>query len=61
MTNVSNEREIFEIDVGDPLESERSFCRDSSMWLSKRLSDGNRARLPITVSCQVNNYNSMKQ
>ena len=40
MTNVSNEREIFEIDVGDPLESERSFCRDSSVWLSKRLSDG---------------------
>ena len=39
MTNVSNEREIFEID-GDPLESERSFCRDSSVWLSKRLSDG---------------------
>ena len=34
MTNVSDEREIFEIDVGDPLESERSFCRDS---LSKRL------------------------
>ena len=33
-------REIFEIDVGDPLESERSFCRDSSVWLSKRLSDG---------------------
>ena len=26
MTNVSDEREIFEIDVGDPLESERSFC-----------------------------------
>ena len=41
MTNVSIEREIFEIDVGDPLESERSFCRDSSVWLSKRLSDGN--------------------
>ena len=40
MTNVSNEREIFEIDVGDPLESERSFCRDSSVWLSKRMSDG---------------------
>ena len=40
MTNVSDEREIFEIDVGDPLESERSFCRDSSLWLSKRLSDG---------------------
>ena len=39
MTNVSNEREIFEIDVGDPLESERSFCRDSSVWLSKRLSE----------------------
>ena len=40
MTTVSDEREIFEIDVGDPLESERSFCRDSSVWLSKRLSDG---------------------
>ena len=40
MTNVSDEREIFEIDVGDPLESERSFCRDSSVWLSKTLSDG---------------------
>ena len=40
MTNVSDEREIFEIDVGDPLESERPFCRDSSVWLSKRLSDG---------------------
>ena len=40
MTNVSNEREIFEIDGGDPLESEISFCRDSSVWLSKRLSDG---------------------
>ena len=26
MTNVSDEREIFEIDVGDPLESEKSFC-----------------------------------
>ena len=31
MTNVSDERELFEIDVGDPLESERSFCRDSSV------------------------------
>ena len=40
MTNVPDEREIFESDVGDPLESERSFCRDSSVWLSKRLSDG---------------------
>ena len=34
------QREIFEIDVGDFLESEKSFCRDSSVWLSKRLSDG---------------------
>ena len=25
---------------GDPWESERSFCRDSSLWLSKILSDG---------------------
>ena len=40
LTNSSDEREIFEIDVGDPLESEKSFCRDSSVWLSKRLSDG---------------------
>ena len=40
MTNVSDEREIFEIDVGDPLGSGRSFCRDSSVSLSKRLSDG---------------------
>ena len=40
MTNVSDQREIFEIDVGDPLESERSFYGDSSVWLSKRLSDG---------------------
>ena len=34
----SDEREICENDVGDLLESERSFCRDSSMWLSKTLS-----------------------
>ena len=45
MTNVSDEREIFEIDVGDPLEYEMSFCRDSSVWLSKRLSDGKYRRL----------------
>ena len=38
LTNSSDERDIFEIDVGDPLESEKSFCRDSSVWLSKRLS-----------------------
>ena len=40
MTKVSDEQEIFENDVGDPLESERSFSRDSSVWLSKRLPDG---------------------
>ena len=40
LTNSSDEREIFEIDVGDPLESEKSFCRDSSVWLLERLSDG---------------------
>ena len=33
MTNVSDEREIIETDVGDPLESHKSFCRDSSVWL----------------------------
>ena len=31
LTNSSDEREIFAIDVGDPLESEKSFCRDSSV------------------------------
>ena len=40
LTNSSDEREIFEIYVGEPLESEKSFCRVSSVWLSKRLSDG---------------------
>ena len=40
LTNSSDQREIFEIDVDDPLESEKSFCLDSSVWLSKRLSDG---------------------
>ena len=39
MTNVSDEQEILVVD-GDPEESERSFCRDSSVWLSKRMSDG---------------------
>ena len=39
--NSLDEREIFEIDFGDRLESERSFCRESQVWLSKRLSDGN--------------------
>ena len=45
MTKVRDEREIFEIDVGDPLESERSFCRDSSVWLSKILSDGKKSEV----------------
>ena len=40
LTNSSDEQEIFEIDIGDPLESEKSLCRDSSVWLSKRLSYG---------------------
>ena len=40
VTNSSGEREIFEIDIGDPLESEKSFCRDASVWLSKKLSNG---------------------
>ena len=40
MVDNSDEREIFEIDVGDSLETEKSFCRDSSVWLSQRLSDG---------------------
>ena len=39
LTNSSGEREIIEIDVGDPLESENSFCRDSPVWLPKRPSD----------------------
>ena len=28
LTNSSDEREVFELAVGDPLESEKSFCRD---------------------------------
>ena len=40
LTNSSGEREIYEIGVGDPLESEKSFGRNSSVRLSKRLSDG---------------------
>ena len=43
----ANERDMFENDVGDPLESEKSFCRDSSVWLSKTLSDGK----PTEVTC----------
>ena len=62
MTTVSNEREIFEIETlvihwnlkGLSVEIRRCGCqRDCQM--------GNQARLPITVSYQVNNYNSMKQ
>ena len=48
LTNSSDERKVFEIDVGD-----QSFWRDCQM--------GNRLRLPITVSCQVNSYNLMMQ
>ena len=39
-TNSSDEREKFEIDVGDPLDPEKSYCRDSSVCFSERLSDG---------------------
>ena len=37
LTNSSGAREIFEIDFGDPLESDKSFCRDSLVWLSKEI------------------------
>ena len=40
LTNSSDERKVFEIDVGGHLESEESFCRDSSVWFVKRVSDG---------------------
>ena len=46
LTNSSDEREIFEIDVRDPPESGKSFCRDSWMWMSKRLSDGKSTDVP---------------
>ena len=39
MTNVSDEREVFEIDVGDPLEAERSFCvavKEIAKWEIER-------------------------
>ena len=41
LTNSSDEREIFEIDVGNPLESEKSICRHSLVLLSKKLLEGN--------------------
>ena len=40
---------IFEIDVGDPLESEESFCRKSSVWKSMGLSDGKSTE--VTYHC----------
>ena len=40
LTNSPHERQFFEIDVGDPLEREHSFRRNSTVWPSKRLSDG---------------------
>ena len=62
MTNVSNEREIFEIDVGDPLESEKVFLsrfvgvavKEIVRWEIKR---GYLSPSPA----RFNNYNSMKQ
>ena len=53
LTNSSDKRQIFEIDVGDPLEFEKSFGRDSSVWLSKRLSDGKSTEV---IFCPVNSY-----
>ena len=35
-----HEREIWKIDVGDPLEHDKYVCRDSTVWMSKKLSDG---------------------
>ena len=40
VTNFSDEREKFLIDVCGSIDSETSFCRISSVFLSKRLSDG---------------------
>ena len=37
LTNSSDERKIFEIDDGGHLESEESFCRDSSAWFVKEI------------------------
>ena len=61
LTNSSDVREIIEIDVGDLLESEKSFCRDSSVWLSKRLSDGKSTEVTCHRLLPVNSYNLMKQ
>ena len=60
MTKVSDEREVFEIDVGDPLESERSFCRVPRCGCQRDCQMGYQARLPITVFCPVNSCSSMK-
>ena len=46
--NSSPQQEIFEIDVGALLDSEESFCRHSSAWLSKRL--------PEVKASEVSNY-----
>ena len=61
MTNVSDEREIFEIDDGDPLEYERSFCRDSSVWLSKRLSDGKSGRFSRSAVSPENSPGAVRR
>ena len=37
LTNSADERKVFEIDVGGHLESEESFCRDSSAWFVKEI------------------------
>ena len=57
LTNSSDKREVFEIDVGGHLESEESFCRDSSAWFVKEI-----VRWEIKRGyLQVNSYNLMKQ
>ena len=54
-------REIFEIGVGDFLESESSSVEIHQCGCQRDCQMGNRLRLPITVSCPVNSYNLMKQ
>ena len=39
-TNTLHEHEIYEIDVGDPLEHWKSFSGDPTVWMSNKLLDG---------------------
>ena len=62
LTNASHEREIFNIDVGDPLENTNSPSAATQRCGCQRdCQTGNRLKFPVTFSCLVNSYSSMRQ